>query len=264
MHAVLDAGPDGLLWGKTAAALWGFGPFRVTPAHVAITRGAVGKGPRLAQIHTLRCIDDTARTTLSDLPVCRPEEIILWLAGMWTHRVGHDLALARMQRTLDQAWRDDLIDGPAIHRLAARSGGRGRSGIVVLRALLADRPPDYQPAGSGLEERFEEVVPATVRAALDRQVCVDGERKTRIVDFRLTTWPLVVEINGFGHMSLSERENDAERYARMLEMGYSVVVWWAHDVWHDRDAVRQVMLALFRTPDHQPTLHRPTRAPWNP
>ncbi len=262
MHAVLDASPTALLWGKTGAALWGFGPFRLAPPHVAIGRGSGGKGTRLAQIHTLRSFDEGARARLSDLPVCRPEETILWLSGMWTHRVGHERALARMSRTLDQAWRDGLVDGTAIHALADRSGGRGRSGIVVLRALLEQRPPDYQPSGSGLEDRFEEIVPWTVRTALERQVCVDGERKTRIVDYRLTTWPLIVEINGFGHTSLSERDDDAERYARLLEMGYSVVVWWAHDVWHDRQTVGRVMADLVRAPDRVPTLHRPTPAPW--
>ena len=42
-----------------------------------------------------------------------------------------------------------------------RSGGRGRSGIVVLRTVLETRPVDYQPAGSRLEERFEEIVAPT-------------------------------------------------------------------------------------------------------
>lgn len=264
MHAALDAGPRGTLWSKTGAALWGFGPFRLTPAHVALLRGTGGKGRRIAQIHTVRSLDGAAITTVSDLPVCRPEETVLWLCGMWTHRLGHDLAEARMSRTLDQAWRDDLIDGHVIHRLAERSGGRGRSGIVVLRALLSTRPPDYQPSGSGLEDRFEEILPGTVRDLLERQVTVDGERKVRVVDYRCTTWPLIAEINGFGHSSLTEREADGERYQRLLEMGYSVVVWWAHDIWHDDHLVRQKMLDLIRNPDPVPTLHRPTPSPWDP
>ena len=264
MHAALDAGDGALLWGKTAAALWGFGPFRVTPAHAAVARSVNCRGPRVARVHAIRDLDPAAGTTVSDLPVCRPEETVLWLCGMWTHRVGHELALARMEATIDQAWRDDLIDGHAIHALAERSGGRGRSGIVVLRALLDRRPPDYQPSGSGLEDRFEEIVSWEVRSALERQVRVDDERTIRIVDYRLRTWPLIVEVNGFGHTSLTERENDAERYRRLLDQGYSVVVWWAHDIFHDRDTVRTVMSHLQKHPDDKPTLHRPTRAPWQP
>lgn len=262
MHATLDAGPRAALWSKTGAALWGFGPFRLTPAHVALRRGTGGKGDRIAQIHTVRSLDDASITTASDLPVARPEETVLWLCGMWTHRRGHDLAIARMQRTLDQAWRDGLIDGAAIHDLAERSGGRGRSGIVVLRSLLETRPPDYQPAGSGLEDRFEEIVSAVVRDLLERQVTVAGERKICVVDYRCRSWPLIVEINGFGHSSFTEREADHERYANLLEMGYSVVVWWAHDIWHDHQQVRDTMLHLIRNPDPVPTLHRPTPAPW--
>lgn len=264
MHAVLDAGPDGALWSKTGAALWGFGPFRLTPAHVALRRGSGGKGERIAQIHTVRDLEDSSITTASDLPVARPEETVLWLCGMWTHRLGHELAEARMKRTLDQAWRDELIDGEVIHELAARSGGRGRSGIVVLRSLLETRPPDYQPSGSGLEDRFEEIVPAEVLDVLDRQVTVDGERKIRVVDYRCRAWPLIAEINGFGHSSFTEREDDEERYERVLELGFSVVVWWAHDIWHDQLTVRDTMLHLIRNPDPVPTLHRPTPAPWQP
>ena len=73
---------------------------------------------------------------------------------------------------------------------------------------------------------------------------------------------MIAEINGFGHSSFTEREADHERYAHLLEMGYSVVVWWAHDIWHDPQQVRDTMLHLVRNPDLVPTLHRPTPAPW--
>ena len=134
---------------------------------------------------------------------------------------------------------------------------------MVLRELLEQRPPDYQPAGSRLEERFEEIVPWTVRRELRRQVTVDVEQAIRTVDFRLDTWPLIAEINGEAfHTSLTDRAADDVRYDRLLELGFSVVVWWEYDVWHDQATIPTVMLDLLRNPDQQPTLHRPTRAPW--
>ena len=259
---VLDAGPDALLWGKPGATLWGFGRFRLLPPHAAVPRRTLPRNP-IAQLHRVRHLGDDERAVHLDIPTARPETIILWLLGMWTHRFGHETAVARGAVDLDQAWRQRLIDGEFIHALADRSGGRGRSGIVVLRSLLQKRPPDYQPAGSRLEERFEEGIGERVAARLDRQVTVDVEQAIRTVDFRARNLPHIVEINGEAfHTSLTDRAHDAARYRRLLELGYSVMVLWEYDVWHDIGAVRRAVSAYLRTPDAVPTLHRPTKAPW--
>lgn len=262
LAGVLDAGPSALLWGKSAACHCGFSRFRLLPPHVAVSRTHV-KGERFGQLHIVRNLDACDRMLHADIPTARPEITILWLAGMWTHRFGHDIASERLAVALDQAWRQRLIDGQFIHDLVTRSGGKGRSGIVVLRQVLETRPPEYQPAGSRLEERFEEIVPPNVRAHLDRQVTVDIEPVVRTVDFRLRTWPLIIEINGEAfHTSLTSRAADAERYERLLSLGFSVVVFWEYDIWHDARTVHRVMAHLHRSPDATPTLHRPTKAPW--
>lgn len=262
MVGVLDAGPDAILWGKSATTHWGFGRHRLLPPHVAVPRSN-RKGGRVGQVHVITSLEPCDRTFHVDVPIARPEVAVLWLAGMWTHRVGHDLAAMFTATALDQAWRQRLINGPFIHELAGRSGGKGRSGIVVLRTVLEDRPPDYQPAGSRLEERFEEVVGPVVAKHLDRQVTVDAESAIRTVDFRCRGWPLIVEINGEAfHTSLTDRAADRERYDRLRDLGFSVVVFWEYDVWHDAAAVRAAMTRLVRNPDRLPTLHRPTKAPW--
>lgn len=262
MVGVLDAGHDARLWGKPAACHWGFSRFLRLPVHVGIPRRQIS-GDHKAQLHRVRSFDSRDLTSHDDVPIARPESVVLWLAGMWTHRFGHDIAADRAAVALDHAWRQRLIDGQFIHDLADRSGGSGRSGIVVLRRILEKRPPDYQPAGSRLEERFEAIVPWSVRQQLSRQVTVDVEEAIRTVDFRLRCWPLIAEINGEAfHTSLTDRAADVERYERLLELGFSVVVFWEHDVWHDATVIREVMDHLARHPDPVPTLHRPTKAPW--
>lgn len=263
MAAVLDAGPGARLWGKSGSTWWGFGRERLLPPHIAIPRAR--RGPTaLGQLHVVSCLDPRDLTHHLDVPVARPEVIALWLAGAWTHRYGHEIAFERTEKVVDQAWRQRLIDGHYIHELAARSGGRGRSGIVVFRQVLRKRPPDYQPAGSRLEERFEELVSPAVRRRLRRQVTVDIEPVIRTVDYRLDTWPLIVEINGEAwHSSLTDRAADQERYDRLLELGFSVVVFWEYDIWNDAPAVRSAMDRLIAHPDTEPTLHRPTPAPWD-
>lgn len=262
MIAVLDAGPGSRLWGKSGATWFGFGRERLLPAHVAVDR-ARRYGDAIGHLHVVTGMDERDLTHHLDVPVARPELIVLWLAGAWTHRYGHEIAFERTEKVLDQAWRQRLIDGRYIHELAARSGGRGRSGIVVFRQALEERPPDYQPAGSRLEERFEELVPAAVRRRLRRQVTVDVEPVIRTVDYRIEGLPLIAEINGEAwHSSLTDRRADEERYARLLALGYSVVVFWEHDIWHDSSTVAEAMLRLTARADPEPTLHRPTPAPW--
>lgn len=263
--AVLDAGDEAGLWGKSAAALWGFGRFRSTTPHVG-TRRTVVRGPRLGQVHLLRHLGPDAMTTHLDIAVARPEETVLWLAGMWTHRWGpngFDIAVARTAATLDHAWRSRLIDGHRIHALCERSGGRGRSGIVVLREVLRSRPPDYKPAGSVLEERFESTLPTGLRARLERQVGVGGEDgPIGVVDYRHRCRPLIVEINGEAvHAPVTARTSDARRYQNLVDAGFEVLVVWEYDVFHQPhrivDALREVEAGPF-----EPRVIRPTRAPW--
>lgn len=265
LASVLDAGPGAGLWGKSGAAWWGFGRFRSTRPHVGIPRTVV-RGPRLGQVHRVRHLGPSAMTTHLDIPIGRPEEIVLWLAGMWTHRWGpggFDIAVQRTASTLDHAWRNRLIDGHRIHALCEQSGGRGRSGIVVFREVLRTRPPDYQPAGSVLEERFESTLPVDLRRRLQRQVAVGGDDgRIGVVDYRHLQRALVLEINGEAvHSPITTREQDAERYAALVAAGFEVMVVWEYDVFHQPhrivEALRQVEASPF-----EPRVIRPTRAPW--
>lgn len=263
--AVLDAGDGAGLWGKSAAALWGFGRFRPAMPHVGTPRTVV-RGARLGQVHVLRHLGTAAMTSHLDIPVARPEETVLWLAGMWTHRWGpggFELAVARTAATLDHAWRSRLIDGTRIHALCDRSGGRGRSGIVVFREVLRTRPPDYKPAGSALEERFESTLPADLRRDLERQVGIGGEEvPIGVVDYRHRWRPLVLEINGEAvHSAITARLADADRYEDLVRAGFEVMVVWEYDVFHQPHLIVAALQEVLAGP-LEPRIIRPTRAPW--
>lgn len=261
---MLDAGPLGWLWSKTAATWWGLGRWRLTPVHVGRPRNS-SRPPQGAQLHELRHVDPRDVTDHHGIPIARPERVLRWLAGALTHRwpTRPDIAYDRLARTVDHAWREGLVDGRYLHELAERTGGKGRSGIVVLREVLASRPPDYLPAGSGAEERFEALLPAEVRAQLRRQVSVYDHCPIGVLDYEARRWPLAIEINGEQwHTAFADREADRRRYERLLALGYSVLVLWQYDVWHDAGSVRAVVEHLLAHPDPVPTLHRPTPAPW--
>ena len=83
------------------------------------------------------------------------------------------------------------------------------------------------------------------------------------MDYRADDRPLIVEINGEAwHTSLTDRAADRERYDRLISLGFSVVVYWEYDIWHDARTVRRTLDHIMRHPDRGPTLHRPTPAPW--
>lgn len=264
LAAVFDGGDGAALWGKSAASFWGFGRLRSARPHVGVARTTV-RGSRLGHVHKLRHLDDDAFTIHRDIPIARPEEVIFWLAGMWTHRFGQaglDLAVERTGRTIDHAWRLGLIDGRRIHRLCAEGGGRGRSGIVVMREVLAGRPPDYRPSGSALEDRFESVLPQSLRGDLERQVAVGGEVLIGVVDYRHRHRPLIVEINGeVFHSSISDRQHDEQRYRRLVDAGFEVLIVWEHDIFHDPSTVVAALRRVLAGPV-RPRVLRPTNAPW--
>ncbi len=264
MTEVLDAGAHAALWGKTATTWWGMTRFRLTPIHVGRLRGS-SRPPAGAQLHNLRALACRDITEHRGIPIARPELAIRWLAGAWTHRwPDHpEIVDDKLGRTLDHAWRENLIDGRYLHELAERTGGRGRSGIVALRRALETRPADYLPTGSGAESRFEEIIRPQDLVRLRRQVAVSDDAPIGVTDYEARCRPLVIEINGEQwHTTEVDRRADDRRYDRLLAMGYSVLVLWQYDVWHEPGLVRAVTAQLLDQCDAVPRLHRPTPAPW--
>lgn len=258
---VLDAGPGAYLWGYAATQWWGFGRFRSFPVDVA-RRPCSVSGPFLGRLHQTTTVDPELDITVHrGIPIARPERLILWLARVFTERYGHEVGELRLERTLDHAWRQGLIAPARLHQLAEERSGKGNSGIVVLRSLLEQRPVDYRPTDSGLEARWEDVVGA-MASQFRRQVVVGDDSPIGRFDQVHRSRPLVVEIHSEAfHTMPSDIEHDAQRIDRLLAAGFSVVVYWEHDIWHDAATVRSSLRWILDHPDDRPTVHHPTPAP---
>lgn len=259
---VLDAGADAVLWGYAATQWWGFGRFRSFPVDVA-RRPFAATGPFLGRVHQTTTVHPELDVTVHrGIPIARPERLILWLAREFTARYGHDLGARRLERTIDHAWRLRLLAPTRIHQLAQERSGKGNAGIVVLRRLLERRPVDHRPTDSNLEARWEEVVGPVLAAQFRRQVTIGGQEPIGRFDEVHISRPLVVEIHGETfHTMPSDIERDEARIEGLLAAGYSVVVYWEHDIWHDADTVRSSLRWILDHPDERPTCHRPTPAP---
>ena len=259
---VLDAGPYAVLWGYAAMQWWGFGRFRSFPVDVA--RPPMTMRPdHLGRIHSTDTLEPGLDvTTHRGIPIARPERLILWVARELTYRWGHDIGAVRLERTLDHAWPEGLIDPAVLHHLATRRSGKGNAGIVILRTLLEDRPLDHRPTDSNLEKRWEEVVGPLARQ-FRRQVVLGGAAPIGRFDQVHVDRPLVVEINGEKHHTMpTDITRDEERYQQLLAAGFSVVVYWQHDIWHDAPIVRSSLAQILARPNGPPAIHRPTPAPF--
>jgi very-short-patch-repair endonuclease len=259
---VLDAGRDAALWGRAAAHWWGFGRFRAMPAHV-VRRSEGPRPPHIGVIHVTRVLDPGLDLTVHrGIPIVRPERLLLWLARVDTERYGHEVGALRLERTLDHAWREGLVDGHRIHAVAERCAGKGNSGIVILRQLLEDRPPDHRPTDSGLERRWEEVVGADARS-FRRQVVLGDDAPIGRFDQVHASRPLVVEIHSEKfHTMPSDRADDARRACELVAAGFCVVVYWEYDIWHDAATVRRSLREVLARP-HRAGVVRPTPAPYD-
>jgi very-short-patch-repair endonuclease len=259
---VLDAGQGAFLWGFAATQWWGFGRFRTFPVDVG--RPPCSVPPQLlGRLHQTTTVADQDLTVHRGIPIARPERLILWLARAYTERYGHDVGAVRLERTLDHAWRNGLIAPQRIHQLMDERSGKGNAGIVVLRRLLAGRPVDYRPADSRLEARWEEVVGA-MATQFRRQVVLGADSSIGRFDQVHRSRPLVVEIHSETfHTMPSDVERDAQRVDQLLRAGFSVVIYWEHDIWHDATTVRSTLRRILDHPDCEPTLHRPTPAPFD-
>jgi hypothetical protein len=232
MAAVLDAGVEAALRGRSAGAWWDIPgnvlePFDVARlrCHARKCRGDGRHDPLLLPAHHIRVLDG--------VPVVTPARALFDIAG--TQRRGAALPwwVERMERMTDAAWSDRLVSGAILHAMLGELAQRGRPGVGVMRQVLAERPRPHTPPASGLEARFEQILRAAGEQPMRRQVDLgDDERWIGRVDFRDPTRPLVVEIQSERfHTSLSSTSWDKQRRAAMVQAGLTVRELTDQDIW---------------------------------
>ena len=170
-------------------------------------------------------------TVLDGVPIVRPERMIFELCGAEHPK--------RVERALDTGWAKGLYAGRSLRRLLAELAVQGRTGIVLFRQLLEDRPPGWIPPASNLERRFMEIAKGSLLGEWRRQVDVGSEdRWCGRVDFLSAALPLIVEVQSERyHTALSDQAHDAARRAATEAAGFTVVEVWDTQLWHAKDEV---------------------------
>ena len=239
LAAVLDAGPDAAASHRSAAGLWRLPGFNLGDLDVSRLHGAEHAHAGLARLHHPRALPAHHCTTIDGIPVTTPARTIFDLAGL--------LPPHRTERALDNAINMSPALLRVLHRMLPELAERGRTGITLMRELLADRPAGYIPPASGLEARVirlldEAGVPTT------RQVDLGGDDWIRRVDLVVVGTNVVIEVDSARfHSSLSDRRRDGARDAALAELGYQVMRVTEEEVWATPAAVvRRVRSATRR------------------
>ena len=228
----LAAGPRAAASHRSAAALLGVPGFpRTGRPEVTAPR------PRChhrssGTVHRSRALPDTHLTRIDGIVTTRVARTLVDLAAVLHPR--------QTERAVDSCLGKRMVQLEVLRSTCAELAARGRPGIAVMRAVLADRPSAYVAPESELEARFLALVKAAGLPEPVRQLDVGGgEGWIGRVDVAYPARRLLIELDGRAHHSAKlDREADAGRDRRLRAAGWQRVerVDWA-DVTEAPDAL---------------------------
>jgi len=216
MAACLWAGEGAVASHRAAAALWGLdgfdeGPLEITTAkkNQLSARFKVHRGVVVPNLVTSKRgipVTNAARTLL-DLGVCVREE--------------------RMQQVVDEALRKGLVSLDLLRRTVEAASGC--KGVGVVRRLVEQRSPGYQPSASELQAATRRLLVAAGIAFVEEFEVIDDDGTfVARVDFKLLGSPVVVEADGrANHSSKLDWQHDLDRRNLLTIRGLGVIhVTW--------------------------------------
>ena len=234
---VLASGPGSGASHRSAAALLGIPGFHRSGRVEAITlRPRRHRDPDY-RVHRWRVLPDDHLTMVEGIRTTRVARTLVDLAGV--------LHPSRTERAVDNCLAAGAVTLDSLCDTFIDLAGRGRSGVAVMRSVLAERTADVAAPASELEERFIELLRAAGLPNPVRQLDVgDGEGWIGRVDFAYPRVGLLVELDGRRHhSSLLDRRADASRDDRMRRGG------WRHIdrfTWADIDERDDLVVAHLR------------------
>lgn len=262
--AVLDAGGRAVLCGESTLAWCGLRGFDLSTVHVTRRRGTTNKPARLARVHRLRDLDDSEICLIRGMPTVTPLRAIWSEASRYANERWHERGLVRIGRLLDDANRLKLVTWAELHQSIDNLQRRGRAGTRLLRELAADRQPGTAPTESRNEDQFEAILAGAGSRPFVRQRLVGGTGPVGRTDHRDPELPVVVEVNSLAFHSLpSDRRADEERYAALVEAGFTVAVIWEDDLWsRQRNVIDTVAEVRRRGRVGEPAVIHSAGCPW--
>lgn len=238
MAAVLACGPGAVLSHRSAASLHNL-KLRTGTAIDVTAPGSRGRGRDGIRVHSAATLAPQDVTLIDGIPVTTLARTLLDVAGDATRR--------EVERALDQAEQQRLLDTAVIDEVLARANGR--RGTRALRATLERHVPGSTLTRSELEEAFLKICreggtpPDAVNAWIPYPEGSGAE-----ADFLWRSHNLIAEVDGRDvHTTRRAFESDRRRDQRLVTLGYRVIRFTWRQVVHDRRHVAGTLTALLRT-----------------
>jgi hypothetical protein len=208
MAAVLACGSRALLSHQSAAAHWGLRPHSGIPQ---VTVPGNGRHSRHGiRVHSLRALNPKDRAEQDGIPVTSVARTLFDLAS--------ELPPTQLHRAFEAAERLRIFDLREVERTIVENGGR--SGIRVLRRMLAEGRPPQPAARSELESRFLDLCHESGIPPPAVNCLVAGFE----VDAAWLRQRVIVELDGYAfHGSRAAFERDRRRDALLQVAGYRIL-----------------------------------------
>lgn len=207
------AGPSAAASHRSAAGLLGIPGFeRRGVPEVTTPRTRRHRAPS-AIVHRWRPFPDHHLTVVDGIVTTRVARTLVDLAGV--------LHPGRTERAVDNCLAAAMVTIDTLQCIFGDMAGRGRGGVAVMRAILAERDADYVAPASELEARF--IALARIAGCdLERQLDTgDADGWIGRVDFGCRPMGLLIELDGRRHHSaLLDRRADERRDARLRAAGW--------------------------------------------
>lgn len=208
LAAAWACGPHGLLSHQAAAQRWGI--LRSARAVWDVTVPATGRRKiKGIRVHRVRNLHPEDRAEVDGVPVTSLARTLLDLAAA--------VPMRRLQKAVEAAEREDLLDLRAIERLLARARGhKGRSSLIQALRLYREPPPFTR---SDLERRVHDLCVQAGALVPAFNACVAGYE----VDALWEEKKLILEIDTYAtHGGPAAFERDRERDLVLEDLGYQV------------------------------------------
>jgi very-short-patch-repair endonuclease len=209
MAATLACGRDAALSHRSAARLWGIGYAEAGRIDVTIRRRS-GIERRGIKVHARPKLPGGSVVVRFGIPVTDPIQTLIDLAT--------ELRPLRLERSVNEADKHDLVDPETLRRALALEAYRGMPGVRTLRAML-DRHT-FRLSDSDLEVYFRPLaLAAGLPLPLTRHWVLGHE-----TDFFFPDHRLIVETDGLRyHRTASQQARMVRRDQKHVAAGYTVL-----------------------------------------
>lgn len=245
--ALLLAGWGAVVSHGSAARLHGMWAYRSHgTVDVSLPEGS-NQRQRHGRLHITSWMPEDHVTALDGLPVTTVARTCFDLAGdvepRWRTPGGRLVHEQQIRRVFNDALRNRGL--ALIHEAAVlvALAGRGRSGTVLVRQLLDEFGPAYEPTDSDGEDLFLDIVRAFgLPTPRTHVVLSDREGFIGEVDFVFDPW-VIVEVDGVTHRGPLDIAHDRQRDDRLRRLGFVVerVTYRPELVLHPERVARRVL-----------------------